>query len=281
MSTSTGVSAADGACLDAAPSAGAERAIWVYAVSRNFDQAAVNGLRGIGGEQIRTLASGSLTAVVGSVDPGIFSAERLEDRLSDPAELEAIARRHHDVVVAVAALGPALPFRLATVYLTDDRVRSLLARRAGEFCQTLGWLAGRTECGIKAFADPALLRRDRGRPEPSSRSPADQSGAAYLFRRRAELAARADGHRLAARCGEEIHTALDRLAVASRLHPLHDTPAPGDTTLEVLNAAYLVESATLPAFADSARAVAAQAGALRVAVTGPWPGYSFADGPGA
>jgi hypothetical protein len=290
MSTSTGVSAPDRANCDAGNPAPAARATWVYAISLKVGQPDLTGLQGIGGGQIRTLSAGSLTAVVESVDPAAFSAEALHDRLSDPAELEVVARRHHDVVVAVAALGPALPLRLATVYLTDDRVRSLLAERRDEFCQTLTWLARRTECGIKAWADPDTLNRDRASAQPSSRSPdarpaqpepADQSGAAYLLRRRAQLAARAEGQRLAARCGEEIHAALVPLAVASRLHPLHDTREAADAGLQVLNAAYLVESASLPEFAESARTVAAQSGAVSVVVTGPWPAYSFADGPSA
>jgi hypothetical protein len=278
MSTSTGVSAPETARCDAGHPAGRERATWVYAISRNVGQAGLTRLRGIDGGQIRVLNGGPLTAVVESVDPDAFSAERLEDRLSDPADLEAVARRHHAVVVAVAALGPALPLRLATVYLSDDRVRSLLAERRDEFCETLAWLALRTECGIKAWADPDILHRDR---TTTSSETADQSGAAYLARRRSELAARAEGQRLAARCGEEIHAALVPLAVASRLHPLHDTPAAADAGLQVLNAAYLVDSAGLSDFAESARAAAARAGALRVVATGPWPAYSFADGPSA
>jgi hypothetical protein len=277
----------------AAPPLPAHEAIWVYAITPSGDQAGPTGLRGIGGGQIRTLQNGPLTAVVESVDPGVFSTEQLQDRLSDPAELEVIARRHHDVVVAVAALGPTLPFRLATVYRTDDRVRSLLSQRADEFCHTLGWLAGRTECGIKAWADPGVLFRERGTAEPADRGPggrptgappqqpSDHSGAAYLFRRRTELTARVQGQRLAARCGDEIHAALGRLAVAAHRHPPRDSRADGDEGLMVLNAAYLVESAQLPEFAESAQASAAEAGALKVVVTGPWPAYSFADGPDA
>jgi len=274
----------------ATPPLAAHEAIWVYAITHSGDQAGLTGLRGIGGGQVRTLQNGPLTAVVESVDPGVFSAEQLQDRLSDPAELEAIARRHHDVVVAVAALGPTLPFRLATVYRADDRVRGLLDQRRDEFCHMLGWLAGRTECGIKAWADPDFLVRERGTAEPADRGPggrpasarppdpADQSGAAYLFRRRTELTARVEGQRLAARCGDEIHAALGRLAVAACRHPPRDSRSDGDEGVMVLNAAYLVESAQLSEFAESAQASAAEAGALKVVVTGPWPAYSFADG---
>jgi Gas vesicle synthesis protein GvpL/GvpF len=267
----------------------ADQATWLYAITNNLGEAALTGLRGVAGGQIRALHSGTLTAVVESVDPRKFSADRLQDQLSDPAELEAIARRHHDVVVAVAALSAALPLRLATVYLTDNRVLRLLSQRRDEFCQTLGWLEHRTECGIKAWADPDGFTRDLAQQSTSgtdsrptgAQSPetGNKSGAAYLMRRRAELAERAAGQRLAAQCGELIHAALDRMAIASRLHPLHDMTAAADAGLQVLNAAYLVESASSAEFAESARAVGAQAGATRVVVTGPWPTYSFADGP--
>ena len=164
MNTSAGVRGARQAGNDAGSSAG--RAIWLYAITHKLDQAGLTGLRGIGGGQIRALDSGTLTAVVESVDPRKFSADRLQDQLSDPAELEAVARRHHDVVAAVAALGAALPLRLATVYLTDNRVLRLLSQRRDEFCQTLGWLEHRTECGIKAWADPDGLTRDLAQQSP-------------------------------------------------------------------------------------------------------------------
>jgi hypothetical protein len=276
VSTSAGVSGARRARDDAGPSA--YQSTWLYAITRNLGHAGLSSLRGIGGGQVRALENGPLIAVVESVDPGVFSADRLQDRLSDPAELEAVARRHHDVVVAVAELGPAIPLRLATVYLTDDRVRSLLSERRHEFCQTLGWLAHRTECGIKAWADPDILTRDVAVAQQPA---ASQSGAAYLLRRRAELAARVEGQRVAARCGEVTHAALGQLAIASRLHPTQDMGAAADAGLQVLNAAYLVESARFPEFAESARAVGAHAGAATVVVTGPWPAYSFADGPDA
>ena len=261
---------------------GADRATWLYAIAQNLDQAELTGLHGVGGAQVRVLRNGPLTAVVEWVDPGAFGAEKLQARLSDPAELEAVARRHHDVVVAVAALGPALPLRLATVYLSDDRVHSLLSERRDNFCQTLAWLAHRTECGIKALADPdgcSVTQRPGSVAVISAcRSVGHSIPVAAACRTGCTSRRSSAGPR---ECGAEVHAALDGLAVASQLHPLHDPAATGDAGLQVLNAAYLVESASLPQFAESARAMATQAGALRVAVTGPWPAYSFADGPSA
>ncbi len=289
MTTSAEVSSQSPACAEP----GTDEATWLYAIAGDLNDADMMCLQGVGGGQVRLVGYGPLTAIVESVDPDAFSAAKLQARLSDPAELEAVARCHHDVVLAIAGLGPTLPLRLATVYLSDDRVRCLLSDRADEFCRTLRWLTDRTECGIKVWADPDMLRRSRGTAAASADSPhgpststrssgaADESGAAYLSRRRAELAARAEGQRLAARCGENIHAALSPLAVASHLHSPHDQATTAEAGLQVLNAAYLLESAALPEFAGVAKAIAADAGALRVAVTGPWPAYSFADGPGA
>jgi hypothetical protein len=60
----------------ATPRLAEHEAIWVYAITQRGDQAGLTGLRGIGGGQIRTLQNGPLTAVVESVDPGVFSTEQ-------------------------------------------------------------------------------------------------------------------------------------------------------------------------------------------------------------
>jgi len=71
----------------------------------------------------------------------------LRARLETLAELEAIARAHHGVVAAVAACTPTLPFRLATVHRSDDRVAQLLRREDRPFREALDRLAGRVEVG--------------------------------------------------------------------------------------------------------------------------------------
>jgi hypothetical protein len=253
-----------------------EHATWVYAVTRDLGPGVLSEVAGIAGEPVRTVAGDSLTAVIGSVDAEQFGEEAFERRLADPAELAAIARAHHQVVEVVAAAAPALPLRLATVYHDDERVRELLAQRQADFAATLDWLAGRTECGVKVWAD--LPSAEDGRPEPGPAEPGRGAGAAYLSRRRAQLAARADSRQEAADRGADIHAALCALAVAARMHQPHDVQAPSEG-LMVLNGAYLIESGSLARFAESARAAVRDRPGFRLEVTGPWPPYSFAGGP--
>jgi hypothetical protein len=80
--------------------------------------------------------------------------------------------------------------------------------------------------------------------------------------------------------GEEIHAALSSLAAAARRHPLQDPRLAQRQDLMVLNGAYLIDSAEIQRFAAAARAMVGELAGFQLDVTGPWPPYSFADGPG-
>jgi gas vesicle protein GvpL/GvpF len=258
-------------------------ATWVYAVTRGLDPAVLDDLEGIGGARVREVHEGQLLAAASSVDAGAFNEESLQRRLADPGELEAMARAHHHVIGTVAAAGTVLPLRLGTVYREDGGVRVMLAERQPEFAATLGWLSGRAECGVKVWASPAALATG-SRPAEGGLGPGGGGGTAYLSRRRDELAARDQASRRAAETAAGVHDELSRLAVAGRQHQPQDTPAAGSRStgardVMVLNGAYLVAVADLAEFAAGARAAVAELAGFRLDVTGPWPPYSFADGP--
>ena len=217
-----------------------DHATWVYAVTSGPGADPLDGLdvAGIGGAPVRALDGGGLTAVISSVPADAVGEEALERSLSDTRELEAMVRAHHRVVEVIAASRPTLPLRLATVYHDDERVRGMLAERQAEFSETLRWLTGRAECGVKVWADPGVLAAagpepggaDREQPglEPRSagrnpETPGDGgAGTAYLLRRRASLTARADGWQQGGARAEQIHAALSGLAVAAHRHAPQD-----------------------------------------------------------
>jgi hypothetical protein len=264
-----------------------DRLTWLYAVVTDLSPAVLEGLTGAGGEQVYFVgaagpSASELGAVAGAVDAGTFAEDALERRLSQSAELEQLARAHHNVIDTLAAAGPTLPLRLATVYLDEGAVRQLLAERADEFTTTLRWLAPHTECGVKVWADPNGLAvkgvKDQADHGPNGNGPTG-AGAAYLHRRRADLAAREVGWQRATALSDDIHAALGALAVAARRHGTHDAQAPEGASSMILNGAYLIDREQVESFAAAAEAVARGHGAASLEVTGPWPPYSFAEGP--
>ena len=113
-------------------------------------------------------------------------------------------------------------------------------------------------------------RRASGRPSPKS-----GTGVAYLTRKKARRDASLE---LASRAQDTVADLYDRLAAKSRLarrRSARELPVDGGSLL--LDAAFLVARSRVPAFrslaAREARALAPQG--YSVAVTGPWPPYTF------
>lgn len=248
---------------------------WLYTVTRDLDRRSLDELTGVAGEPLRTVEGAGLVAVLGTVPLDSFGEQALHRNLEDLDWLSQVARAHDRVVDTVARQGAAVPLRLATVYLDDERVRATLQARERDFARALDRVTGRTEWGVKALAEPP-----RGRePEPAGRASGRAkpgAGAAYLRRRREQTTVREQGERVAVEQAERVHATLAALAAATRLHPPQSRQLSGDTNPMILNAAYLVDEAATREFTSAVAALDDEHDAIRLRLTGPWPPYSFA-----
>jgi hypothetical protein len=245
--------------------------LWLYAVTRRPEVATIlTGLSGVDGASVRAVAGSGLVAVVSPVASAAFSQEALARHLEDLDWLAATARAHDAVVGAVGRQATAVPLRLATVCPDERRVRDLLAEHRDDFHATLGLLTGRTEWGVKAYADPES-------PAPPV-GPAT-SGRDYLARRRAQLSAREAAGRAATERAGLLHEALASVAVTAVRHPPQDRALSGRRDPMVLNGAYLVDDPRAGELAAAVRRLDAELPDLRLELTGPWPPYSFAGSP--
>ncbi|QYN38094.1 GvpL/GvpF family gas vesicle protein [Pseudonocardia sp. DSM 110487] len=252
-----------------------EQAVWAYAVTRSSGSGDLardlRGLTGVDGEPVRMVHQGDLAAIVGSVDGEVFAAQALHRNFEDLDWLAGTARAHDAVVSAVARHGAMVPLRLATIFRDDERVRDMLADRWPDFDFALLQVTGRTEWGVKAYGDRAVLAGP-AEPEPAAAG----AGTAYLMRRKAQLSADVETERRAVGVAEHIHATLAGVATAARRHRPQDPRLSGRCEWMLLNGAYLVDDDRTDDFAD---VVAAQDGAhrgIRLELTGPWPPYSFA-----
>jgi hypothetical protein len=220
------------------------RVIWVYGITDNLQPGQIAGLTGVAGEPVRAVAAAGLIAVVGSVDARTFGDQALAPLLADLTRIERLGRAHHQVIACIAAGGPVLPLRLATVCRDDRMVRRLLARRSPEFAVLLESFRGMEEWGVKLYSEP----RTGGAPpdeDPEARA-------------------------------EVVDRALSGIAIASRRHPACE-PLTDSGESMVFNGSYLLSVDRAAEFAAVANALATVQAGVRAHLTGPWPPYSFAE----
>ncbi|WP_214410927.1 GvpL/GvpF family gas vesicle protein [Sphaerisporangium fuscum] len=258
----------------------ADTGTYVYAVTREEDRAGpevLEGLSGVAGAPVRTVPQAGLVAYVSSVPLTRFGEEPLRRSLEDLDWLGATARAHHRVVEAVARAAATAPVRLVTVYGGDDQVREMLARRRRDFQDVLARLAGRSEWGVKVYAEPPPSARagERGAvPAGGGPEQAGRPGTEYLRRRKASLRSRDDAWREATERAEHVHAALAAVSAASTRHRPQDPQLSGRDDWMLLNGAYLVDDGRRREFEAALDAL--REPGVEIQLTGPWAPYSFA-----
>jgi hypothetical protein len=224
--------------------------VWLYAVTATGAGAVTGSPAGVGGETVRTVRTAGLTAFVGHVDEAEFGAAALRRKLEDLAWLDRTVRAHHAVIEAIAEGCPVVPMRLATIYATDEGVAEMLRQRAADLREALSRIKARSEWGVKAFA---AQRADPRLPSGT-------------------------GRRKAMAGAQAVHTELSRLSAAARLYPPQSPDLAGQAARMVLSCAYLVANERAGEFAAAIADLTATYRSVRLAVTGPWPAYSFVGG---
>jgi gas vesicle protein GvpL/GvpF len=250
-----------------------EQGVYVYAISRDLPEQAVDRIRGVRGEPVRTVRRHELTALVSTVDLAEFGEEALRRNLEDLGWLEDTARAHNSVAAGAAAVAVTLPMRLLTVYRNDDRVREALRTRCEEFTTALNRITGRAEWGVKVYAELRELMADG--PAAEDATGTARPGTSYLRRRRTARHTEEEARREALRCATEIDAGLGGIAVTRQLHPPQNPQLSGHEGWMILNASYLIDDARVETF----RTAAARFGELRgitLRLSGPWAPYSFA-----
>lgn len=253
--------------------------VWLYAITsiavaqKGSDLEDLTNLKGVAGESIRTVRHGDLIAVVGTVSLDRYGEAAMKHNVEDLDWLAATARTHDTVVGTLSRERPTLPLRLATLYLDDDRVRELLERNAERFRSALGAVAGRSEWGVKIYADETKLLVAQS--DSSQESTGAGKGTAYLLRRRNELKAKENLQRRAVELASDIDRSLLQYAVDGRRSNPTDPALTGNKAWMISNGTYLVADDDIEEFKSVAQELNTQYSGITLELTGPWPPYSF------
>ena len=228
------------------------------------------------------MGDGEIAALVSEVPLAEFGEERLHQNLNDVAWLEATAIAHERVLEAALAQTTVIPLRLCTIYASEESVRDMLARERPALTDALARLAGRTEWGVKVFADrnaleDAAARRSEDVAALRADIEALPEGEAYLKRKQLDAVAGEEADLLVDECVDAVHGRLAERATEALLNPLQRPELSGRESPMVLNGVYLVEDAVTDAFHAEVDALKAtyEPDGFEVELTGPWPPYNF------
>jgi hypothetical protein len=264
----------------------APEAWWVYCVVP-AERTLPDGLEGVAAGAPPTLISvAALAAVASRVPLDEYGEEALKENLNDLGWLERMARRHESVLEQALAGGEIVPLSVCTIYRARAQVQAMLEERAGALGEALARLAGKSEWGVKAMADPMRLEQHALASSEEVRDLAGSvvgksAGAAYIARKRLGALIRDEVDRLIADGVRDAHARLDACASAAVLLPAQNRELSGLQDEMVLNAAYLVADEHIDELVELVRELEAQYVdvGLGFSVTGPWPAYHFAKPP--
>jgi hypothetical protein len=249
--------------------------LWTYGVVAS-GTTLPGDLTGVGGGAVRPVEADGLVALAGPVPRAEFGAEPLRDNLNDLAWLERVAREHEAVLDRVLAETTLVPLRLCTIFEDVGGVRAMLDRERDALADALERLEGREEWGVKLLVDGDRMAARVGPAEAAT----GEGGAAYLERRRYERETREAVRGLAAQIAGDVHTRLLECAVGGVRLPAQNRELSGHEGDMLLNAAYLVDAARVPALHAAVEELRERHEGLgaRLELTGPWPPYNFVTG---
>lgn len=255
-----------------------ERVYWIYAVGRDLEASALEGLTPVDATYpFETISAFGLTAVCSEVTAEEFSQETIDRRSGDLEWLGRIGWAHQRVNQTLSTQKAIVPMRAFTLFSSPEKVTEFLDADSATLISTLDRVEGREEWTFRldfdaANWDRALVHRVdslRELDEEISRAPA---GKAYLLRKKLD-----DAKKNAAREAEtslltEIESELRGLVDAPLLVESRERRAGSSPQITLL-----LRRGDDEKLKSLESELASRHGSEGVSftVTGPWPPYSF------
>lgn len=235
------------------------------------------GLLGVEERPVSLRKCGSANAVVSEIGETSFCGGEAEKSLQSLDWVGPRALGHEQVIEQVMKAGPVLPVGFATLFTSIESLQQTIERRGDTIAAFFRELGDSQEWAVKGLLlHPAAVAGDEAPTEPSPRA---ISGASYLFQKQARMESeRASGERLKEVCrvlAADLHD-LVRAFKERKVIELDQEAA--KIARAVFNWAFLVERTSAAAFAARVQAAMLQERfpGLRLALSGPWPAFSFA-----
>jgi len=249
--------------------------LYVYAVTRD---AATPDAEGIDGTTRFGVASESgLHAIFTAVSASEFSQEVIDQRAGDLEWLGAIGYRHQAVMAELMKHTALVPLRAFTLFSSEETLRAYLSEQSAWLRSTLERLDGKQEWTLRIELEPeqwsqAVAQRIASLRDLQNEIGAASPGKAFLLRKKLEEEKKRASHAAEEELVREIEgVVMEKLGRET----LAETRQRRDGAFPQINVLLARdEDAVLQELRD-AMAVQYEQEGVTLALTGPWPPYTF------
>jgi hypothetical protein len=252
--------------------------LYVYAIARVPHPLPERAETIDGSDVIDVVKTGKFAAFVTPVDDVDFSQSVIDARAKDVEWLGAIGYRHQSVMNALMHGGTIIPLRAFTLFASEGTLRRHLEDDGPRFAKLLDRLDGKQEWTLRIEFDPQLWSEALERRVDSLRALSEEiasasEGKAFLLRKKLD-----DEKKKASREAEQQVMAEIESAVMDKLacDTVAETRQQRSGAFPQINVLLeRDEEARLEELRDDLAARYAADG-VTLALTGPWPPYTFA-----
>ena len=253
--------------------------LYVYAITRDPvtpECEAVDGSRRFG-----TTTMDELCAVFTPVDSDAFSQEVIDSRAGDLEWLGSIGYRHQQVMNELMKRTALVPLRAFSLFSSEEAVRAYLHENGPLLSKTLERLAGKQEWTLRIELEPekwseSLTARVESLRELQSEIADAAPGRAFLLKKKLEEAKKKASQNAEDDLVGEIERVVIEKVGADTIAESRQRRAGAFPQINVL--INRDEETVLQALRDDLAGRYAPEG-VTLALTGPWPPYTFAGGP--
>jgi hypothetical protein len=232
-----------------------------------------------GGAHLAAVKSDHLCAFYTAVDAAEFSQPVIDARSKDVEWLGSIGYRHQAVMTALMRGGTVIPLRAFTLFANETSLRNHLLEEGKTFARILDRLEGKQEWTLRIEFRPeqwndALIRRVEALRQLASEIEQAPTGKAYLLRKKLEEEKKRASREAEQQVVREVEEAVMKKLVCDTVAESRQQRAGGFPQINVL--INRDEEARLQELRDDLSRRYDSEG-VTVALTGPWPPYSFAS----
>jgi hypothetical protein len=265
-----------------------ETGFYLYCVRRQTDDA-ITVTRTISGEEkVRIIPYLELEAVTSEVSIEEFGSAEIQKKAEEDLEwIKGKALIHEEVVEqAMRANGsviPVIPMQFGVIFRTKEKLQETLYENLDKFRESLDFLAGKQEWGVKAFMNPKIFDTflENGNEELQTKKREAESlpkGLAFFAKKQAAAQTVDIKAKALAKITDEIYEILSEQSVSTSKGKILEKDFTRLAKEMVSNCFYLVDGSQLDEFkgkAEEIREKYATSG-IEIEISGPWPSYHFA-----